>query len=214
VNGVPLKRLVRINERALPEDTDPDKEFRYVDIGSVGRGFLVEEPPIMSFAQAPGRARRLVQKGDTIISTVRTYLRAVWPIRDSAEDLVVSTGFAVLSPAPELDYRFLGWLAQSDVVVEEIVARSVGVSYPGVNAGEIGSIKVPHPSLPTQLAIADYLDSETTQIDALIGLDAEGWKGTRSLALLQRQIALLVERRRALITAAVTGEIDIPGTAV
>jgi type I restriction enzyme, S subunit len=165
---VPLKRLVRINGRALPEDTDPDMEFRYVDIGSVGRGALVEKLPVMAFAQAPSRARRLVRKGDTIVSTVRTYLRAVWPIRESGDDLVVSTGFAVLSPGPELDHRFLGWLAQSDVVVEEVVARSVGVSYPSVNAGEIGTISVPHPSLPTQRAIADYLDAETSRIDSLI----------------------------------------------
>ena len=76
---IPLKRLVRINERALPESTDPEREIRYVDISSVGRGKLVKEPERMSFSDAPSRARRLVRQGDTIVSTVRTYLRAVWP---------------------------------------------------------------------------------------------------------------------------------------
>ena len=62
----------RFNARALKEDTPPDLEFRYVDISSVGRGELVSEPVSMTFETAPTRARRLVQTGDTIISTVRT----------------------------------------------------------------------------------------------------------------------------------------------
>lgn len=165
---VPLKRLVRINERALPEDCEPDRKFRYVDIATVGRGVLVAEPQRTTFEQAPSRARRLVLPGDTILSTVRTYLRAVWPVDDPTDDLVVSTGFAVLTPGPDLDSRFLGWLAQSNVVVDEIVARSVGVSYPAINASDVGDVRVPCPPLATQRAIADFLDAETAGIDALI----------------------------------------------
>ena len=95
---IPLKRLARINERTLPESTDPGREIRYVDIGSVGRGRLVKEPEQMHFSDSPSRARRLVRQGDTIVSTVRTYLRAVWPVIGSVDGLVVSTGFAVLTP--------------------------------------------------------------------------------------------------------------------
>ena len=102
----------------------------------------------MTFAEAPARARRLVQSGDTIVSTVRTYLRAVWPVQGETGDLIVSTGFAVLSPGPRLDCRYLGWVAQSDPVIEEIVARSVGVSYPAINGSEIGDIPVQGETVP------------------------------------------------------------------
>lgn len=165
---VPLKRIVGINLHTLPETTEPGFEFRYVDIGAVGRGQLISEPEATVFAAAPSRARRLVRQGDTIISTVRTYLGAVWPVRDSATDLVVSTGFAVLTPGPGVDSRYLGWLAQSDVVVEEVVARSVGVSYPAISPSDIGTVRVPLPPLARQRVIADYLDRETARIDALI----------------------------------------------
>ena len=165
---VPLKRIVGINLATLPETTEPSFEFRYVDIGAVGRGQLLSEPEATVFAAAPSRARRLVRQGDTIISTVRTYLRAVWPVRDCATDLVVSTGFAVLTPTGIIDPRYLGWLVQSDVVVEEVVARSVGVSYPAINPSDIGTVRVPLPPLARQRAIADYLDRETARIDALI----------------------------------------------
>ena len=77
MNQVRLKYVVRINPTDLPETTDPGFEFRYLDIGAVGRGRLIEAPEALTFGQAPSRARRTVLDGDTILATVRTYLRAV-----------------------------------------------------------------------------------------------------------------------------------------
>lgn len=165
---VPLKHLVGINERALAETVPADTEIRYVDISACGRGALVAEPQPMLFGDAPSRARRLVNVGDVIVSTVRTYLRAVWPVTGPTGDIVVSTGFAVLSPRSGIDPKFLGWLAQSDLVIDEIVARSVGVSYPAINGLEVGEVHVPLPALATQRAIADHLDAETAGIDAIV----------------------------------------------
>jgi type I restriction enzyme, S subunit len=179
--AIPLKHLVRINPETLGEDTPADLEFRYIEISTTGRGKLTSEPIRTTFAESPSRARRVLAPGDTIISTVRTYLRAVWTLTTDDSDLVGSTGFACLRPSSRIDARFLGWLAQSDVVVEEVVARSVGVSYPAINADAIGTIKVALPSMPRQRAIADYLDRETAQIDALIEKK-------------QRLVALLAER--------------------
>ena len=139
-----------------------------MDIGSVGRGELIENPEQLLFKAAPSRARRLVREGDILLSTVRTYLRAVWPVDSRADQLVASTGFAVLGPGPSIHARYLAWWAQSDHCIEEIVARSVGVSYPAINPDEIGLIGVPALPFEEQQAIADYLDTETARIDALI----------------------------------------------
>jgi len=152
----------------LDESTNPDYEFRYIDISAVGRGSLVAAPSAVRFSEAPSRARRLVRSGDTIVSTVRTYLRAVWSVDGDVDDLVVSTGFAVLSPRPPLDRRFFAYVVESDPFIEEVVGRSVGVSYPAVNPSEVGDIAVPVPAMKEQRAIADFLDRETARIDALI----------------------------------------------
>jgi type I restriction enzyme, S subunit len=197
VRRLPLKHLVRINDRTLPETTDSGVELRYIDIGAVGRGVLLHEPEMLTFGEAPSRARRLVRSGDTIISTVRTYLRAVWPVEDPTSDLVVSTGFAVLTPGPEVNARYLGWLAQSDVVVEEVVARSVGVSYPAINAVDIGEVQVPLVSPAAQRAIADFLDAETARIDALI---------TKKRQLMER----LLDCRVVTTHAGVSGRLTSP----
>lgn len=202
---VPLGRVVELNARTLPETTDPDFEFRYVDIGSVGRGTLVEEPQTLTFEKSPSRARRVLRPGDTIVSTVRTYLRAVMRIPDNTTELIGSTGFAVLTARPELDSRFLGWFSQSDPFVEEIVARSVGVSYPAISPSDMARLPVAVPDLQTQRTTADFLDAETARIDALIGkkhrmielLEERFWNWLSDC--IRRTAAPTVPLRRALV---------------
>ena len=82
-----IKNWVRINQIALPETTDPNFSFYYIDIGSVGKGRLTAKPKNMRFYQSPTRARRVVRRGDTIVSMVRTYLKAVWHSENPAHDL-------------------------------------------------------------------------------------------------------------------------------
>lgn len=60
-------------------------------------------------------------------------------------------------------------------MIEEVIARSVGVSYPAINPSEIGNIRISLPDVTTQRAIADYLDAETARIDALIAKKRQLW---------------------------------------
>ena len=76
--NVKMKRWVSINNKVLPDNTDPNYTFHYIEIGAVAGGSLTDEPKLIAFRDAPSRARRIVKQGDTIISTVRTYLKAVW----------------------------------------------------------------------------------------------------------------------------------------
>ena len=108
-----LKDAVRMNPDVLGENTDPELMIRYVDIGNVDSTGQVLDHQEIAFGQSPCRARRLVRSGDTIISTVRIYLRAIAYVDGSTPNLVVSTGFAVLRPGKDLDGRFLWRLVQS-----------------------------------------------------------------------------------------------------
>ncbi len=191
---IPLKHLAGINECSLADDTHPDKVIRYIDIGAVGRGKLISRPESLHFKDAPLRARRIVREGDTIVSTVRTYLRAVWPVTGDVANLIVSTGFAVITPR-QVEPRYLSWWLTADPFVEEVAARSVGVSYPAINASELGQLPVRFPALAEQRAIADYLDAETVRIDTLISKK-------------RRLLDLLAEYRTALITQTVTRGLD------
>lgn len=190
-----LKYIASINDEALPETTDPDYEFTYVDIGSVDAAKGIVATETYCFADAPSRARRIVHDGDTIVSTVRTYLRAIASIQDQNDNLIVSTGFVVVR-SRKIDPGYLSYALRSPFFVETVVSRSTGVSYPAINAPEVGNIGVTIPSFDEQRAIAAFLDSETARIDTLI-------------EKINNSIDLLREYRTALISAAVTGKIDV-----
>ena len=186
-----LKYLATCNDEVLAENTDEEKEIDYVEISGVSLTRGIEEIERMTFGEAPSRARRKVRSGDILISTVRTYLRAIAKVDEPPPDLIASTGFCVVRPSDDVDSGFLGWAAKSESFVSEVVARSVGVSYPAINASELVTIFMPLPPLETQRRIARYLDEKTARIDGLIEKKRE---------LLDR----LTEKRQALITRAVT----------
>jgi type I restriction enzyme, S subunit len=185
-----LKYAASINDEALLESARPDLEIAYVDISSVDAVAGIVAFEEMLFEDAPSRARRVVRGGDTIVSTVRTYLRAMAPIRDPRPNLIVSTGFAVVRPRC-VDPDFLSYALREPGFVETVVARSVGVSYPAVNASEIGTIPISIPPRVEQRAIADFLDAQTARLDTLVA---------KKRALIER----LKEKRSALISQTVT----------
>jgi type I restriction enzyme S subunit len=186
-----LKHLAMLNPEALPEDTDPTLEMVYVDIGGVSSlGRIVESEPL-TFAAAPSRARRLVRDGDVIVSTVRTYLRAIAPISDPEPGMIVSTGFAVVRPEDGLTTGYAGYALRTPYFVERVVANSKGVSFPAINESEMATYELAVPPEPEQHGIAAFLDRKTAKIDALVVKN-------------ERLIELLQEKRTALITQAVT----------
>jgi type I restriction enzyme S subunit len=196
----PLKHWVRMNARTLPETTPADYEFRYIDIGTVGTGYLLKEPQVMRFGEAPSRARRVVQAGDTIISTVRTYLKAVYYVDGDPDALVCSTGFAVLTPRQGTHPKFVSYLVQSDSFANCVSAESVGTAYPAITEGQLGRFYVAIPPLAEQAAIVQYLDEQTARLDAAI-------------AAVQRRLALVGEYRARLIADVVTGKLDVRAVA-
>ncbi|SFH58482.1 restriction endonuclease subunit S [Modicisalibacter xianhensis] len=190
-----LKDVATYNDESLDEKTDPDFEIEYVDISSVSLTHGIEKTELLAFEKAPSRARRKVRHGDVIVSTVRTYLKAIAPIKNPPLNMVVSTGFAVIRPRSSLDARFAGYMLQSNGFVGDVVANSVGVSYPAINASDLARLPFAEPPLPEQIRISDFLDHKTAQIDALIA---------KKQSLLDK----LAEQRTALISQAVTKGLD------
>lgn len=190
-----LKYAATINDEALSESTDADFELAYIDIGNVDSQGRVHDIVNYRFEDAPSRARRIVRDGDVIISTVRTYLQAIAPVENPPDNLIVSTGFAVVRPSHLLDHRFCKYALRANKFLWEVESRSTGVSYPAINASDLRDIKVSLPEISAQRLIANYLDRETARIDGLI-------------AEKERMLALLDEKRAALISRVVTRGLD------
>lgn len=192
---LPLKRWVRMNRTVLPESTPPEYEFRYLDIGSVGTGVLTDTPQRVRFAAAPSRARRVVRDGDTIVSTVRTYLRSVYFVARDSEELVCSTGFAVLTPLTGTVPKFVSYLCQSGAFTDRVTADSVGIAYPAIAETRLGAFHVAVPPLPEQAAIVRFLDHADRRI-------------RRYIRAKQKLIKLLEEQKQAIIHRGVTRGLD------
>ena len=160
-----LGDVVEINPEALGSDW-PYDHIRYVDISSVGEGFLIELPRHLSITDAPSRAKRLVRSGDTILSTVRPNRRSMYFVKESSPDLVVSTGFAVLRPRENLiEPRYLYACVFDKNFTEYLVSREKGAAYPAVLPEDIADAVINLPPLPEQRAIAAVLGALDDKIE-------------------------------------------------
>jgi len=189
---VPFKHACALNPEVLPESTREDEEIQYVDISALEDGVAELAPKTMTFGEAPSRARRLLREGDTIISTVRTYLRAVATFSPFEGKLVASTGFAVLRSNGRLLPRYAYWATLSDPVIESVVAHSDGVSYPAISPTVLGTLTVPVPPEAEQERIANFLEEKTARIDALI-LEKEALRSKASELFTSRLGTAVVE---------------------
>lgn len=187
-----IKDEVEVNKLTLTESTSPMYKFRYIDISNVSSEGVISFIEEVYFYEAPSRARRIVQKGDIIVSTVRTYLKSIGMIDFDAKDVVVSTGFAVLSPIKSYS-KYFYYLLRSNHLIDEICALSSGVSYPAIAATRIESINIPVPPLEEQKQIAAYLDERCAKIDAAV-------------TIIGKQIDALKRLKRSLINEVVTGK--------
>ena len=167
----PLKYLASYDDETLTQsEINSNQKINYVDIGAVEftKGINGYQELLMS--EAPSRARKIAKKGDTIISTVRTYLKAIAYLND---DYIVSTGFCVVRPK-KVNSKYLNYTIMSDSFTGPVSKYAWGVSYPAISSSQLVNIPIPFPeSIEEQLSIVDYLDHKMLQINQLIDIKQE-----------------------------------------
>ena len=190
----PLKAIAYCNRESLSESTAENYSFRYIDIGSVDEKEGITHYEEMEFKNAPSRARRIVHKNDIIISTVRTYLKAITRITDD-KDVIVSTGFAVLS-LHGVDSKYLEYYFKSKRFCDEVIRESIGIAYPAIDTSKLMRIKILVPKYEEQLAITAQVHKNEILIN-------------QTISLLKKKIKQLQELKSTLISDVVTGKIDV-----
>ena len=160
-----LGACATVNAEQLGAKTDPDFVLEYLDIGAIERTGTVGNSRTLSFGDAPSRARRLVREGDILVSTVRPYLRNFGRVRQAPDNLVASTGYAVIRPSDDVDGDFLYQHILSDSFVGFLKPRMRGSSYPAVTAGDVGAYPLSLPPLAQQRRIGAVLCSVDDAIE-------------------------------------------------
>ena len=193
----PLKYVAEYNLSSLGNNTDPEYKLNYLEISDVDSLGNIKKPTKYTFSKSPSRCRRIVQKDDIIISTVRTYLKSIGFIKNEVKDLICSTGFCVITPNKTIIIpSILFYMVRMESFISTVISSSVGVSYPSINSDKLVGVKILIPPLQEQQQIVDYLDLETSKIDKLVNIES-------------KRINLLKEYRQSLISDVVTGKVDI-----
>jgi len=113
--------------------------------------------------------------------------------------MATTQAFVTWSPGPELDSEFLMYALHS--LRQEWTRLAFGSTHDTIYMPDLESVKIPYVPIRAQREIARELEVSTKQL-------------LMAKQQLDRQCELLRERRQALITAAVTGELDVSGVAV
>lgn len=187
-----LGKVCEIDKESLSSNTNPNYEFDYISLSDIDSESFQITTTKQIFRNAPSRARRIVKKGDVIISTVRPNLKTFILIKDVVKDLIVSTGFAVLTPQKVIgDYLYQYMF--STQVTKQFYHLVVGSNYPAVNSSDVSHLRIAIPRLEEQQLIASVLQLWDTAIEKQSKL-----------------INKLTVRKRALMQQLLTGKKRLP----
>ena len=149
-----------------PDSWEPqgDGTILYLDIASISGPGKIGALSEMRSTAAPSRARRKARAGDVLVSTVRPYLKAFARLAEVPNNLVISTGFAVIRPRNPADSLFLYQQVLTEDLQRHLQPRMTGTGYPAVRPKDIGDFPMLIPPPEERCRIAGVLDS----IDAAI----------------------------------------------
>jgi type I restriction enzyme S subunit len=131
--------------------------------------------------------------GDILFGKLRPYLAKAYRAESSGEAV---GDFHVMRPVAGINSRFTQYQILNREFIAIVNGSTFGSKMPRASWEFVGGIQVTSPPIIEQQTIATFLDSETAKFDVLT-LEAK------------RATELLQERRSALISAAVTGKIDV-----
>ncbi len=180
---LPLKRVALIIAGQSPpseEVTPYDNELPFLQ-GNAEFGSK-HPAPLLQCKTAP----KIALPGDILVS-VRAPVGA---LNVSDRKYGIGRGLAAIRCYTAVEPRYVWWALNAGV--EELQARATGSTFTAVDADELGSLPIPAVAQNEQVAIADFLDSQTTQLD-------------RSIEANLRLQALLGERREAITATGVSG---------
>jgi type I restriction enzyme S subunit len=163
-----LGDIADIDPENLSNSTHLEYSFNYISLEQVDMGRLIGYSEEV-FRSAPSRARRKLRNGDVLMSTVRPNLMSHLLYNNQVNNVVCSTGFAVIRAKIGLsEPGFLYNHLFSDIVNNQIEKIIAGSNYPAINSRDVKMLEIPCPPiLPEQTAIATVLSDMDAGIAAL-----------------------------------------------
>ena len=159
---ISLNTVAKINQETLSSKTDENYEFNYLDLTSMQGPKLLGDMKVMQYGAAPSRARRIVRDNSTIIALVRPYQQAIVYV-DKANDIVSSTGTAVVNAKTGINNRFLFHQFFSIRFLRFCERMMTGTNYPAITTDDLALYKV---ALPKNQSFQDEIAEKLDRIEA------------------------------------------------
>ncbi len=185
-----LSDVATVNAHSIRRGAEPEF-IAYLDISAVGTHSF-EEPTAIRYQDAPGRARRLVRDGDIIWSSVRPGNKTYCLILNPPNNLVASTGFAVISPKPGTPFSYLSKAVTTQEFTDQMVAVAKGAAYPATSFDDFENAQIVWPS-------SGLLATFHQRTEPML----------RQVALLRAQCRALAQQRDVLLPRLISGKLRV-----
>ncbi|MBX4916721.1 restriction endonuclease subunit S [Rhizobium bangladeshense] len=194
----PRLRLKYAVELRRSRTEGSESELPYIGLENIesGTGKLItttnaqetDDPSVVVVGES---LSSVFQAGDILFGKLRPYLAKAWIAAFNGR---CSTELLPLRPE-KLNPRFGLYVMLSREFIDAVDGSTFGSKMPRADWAFIGNVPIPFPHRSTQERIADFLDRETSDIDALITAK-------------QRLLELMAEKRRAIVAEAVMRGLD------
>lgn len=180
----------------IESDVIEESGIRYLTTGNVGAGFYKEQGSGYISEKTFSELHCLnVYPGDLMISRLNEPIGRSCIISDTESRYVVAVDNVILRPNANYNKKFIMYGMNADGYAEHANMIARGATMSRISRSQLGQFWLAFPNIEEQQAIADFLDKECAQIDSIA-------------ADLERQIALLQQYKKSLITETVTKGLD------
>lgn len=147
----------------------PSSDFTYIEVSAIDSQLgVVSSPDLVKPEDAPSRARKIVQSGTVIYSTIRPYLLNIAVIEENYEpEPIASTAFAIIHPFCQMPPRYFLHYLRSPIFVRYVESVQMGIAYPAINDSQFFSGLIPLPPIAEQHRIVAKLDELMLLCDQL-----------------------------------------------
>jgi len=158
-----------IKAEKIKNEENSERKIKYLDIGSIdNKVFKIVSHKTYQIKDAPSRAKQIVKEGDTLFSTVRTYLKNIAYVHSEYDNEICSTGFCVIRPKKDvLSSKYLFYYVISDDFVNRVSPLQTGTSYPAVRDDDILKQKIPLITIDEQEQIIQEIESRLSVCDKI-----------------------------------------------
>ncbi len=150
-----LKKISKFNKCNINKNYK--KEYiNYLDTANITEG-IINEIVEYKVNEAPSRAKRIVHKNDIIYSTVRPNLKHYGIMTDLEENLIVSTGFTVITCNNNINSNYVYAYLTLPYITNKLASIAEGSvsTYPSIRPQDLGNVEIKLPDEMVQTKIAN-----------------------------------------------------------